>query len=89
MAQRSKLCEADSEQTILGAARGRDVGSSSLFTPTKNLLTPLVSGGFSVLIRDSKDERYRATVQWTVVTASDQAPAGARVESLHSDHNKG
>ena len=35
MAQRSKLCEANSEQTILGTARGRDVGSSSLFTPTK------------------------------------------------------
>ena len=37
MAQRSKLCEANSEQTILGTARGgeaEDVGSSSLFTPT-------------------------------------------------------
>ena len=32
--------------------------------------------------RDSKNERYRATVRWTVVTASDQTPAGVRVESL-------
>ena len=31
---------------------------------------------------DSKDERHRATVRWTVVTASDQATAVARVESL-------
>ena len=30
---------------------------------------------------DLKDERYRATVRWTVATASDQAPAGARVKS--------
>ena len=30
---------------------------------------------------DSKDERHRATVRWTVATASDQAPAGARIES--------
>ena len=30
----------------------------------------------------SKDERYRATVRWTVVTASDQATAVARIESL-------
>ena len=27
----------------------------------------------NLLARDSKDERYRATVRWTVVTASDQA----------------
>ena len=33
-------------------------------------------------LRDLKDERYRATVRWTVVTASDQAPAGARVKSF-------
>ena len=32
--------------------------------------------------RDSMDERHRATVRWTVVTASDQTPAGVRVESL-------
>ncbi len=32
--------------------------------------------------RDSKDERHRATVRWTVVTASDQAAAAARIESL-------
>ena len=38
---------------------------------------------------DSKDERYRATVRWTVVTASDQAPAGARVESPVSHRQKG
>ena len=31
---------------------------------------------------DLKDERYRATVRWTVVTASDQATAVARIESL-------
>ena len=35
---------------------------------------------FFLLHRGSKDERHRATVRWTVVTASDQAPAGARVE---------
>ena len=37
---------------------------------------------------DSKDERHRATVRWTVVTASDQAPAGARVESCNVHHEK-
>ena len=37
---------------------------------------------FAVFRRDSKDERHRATVRWTVVTASDQTPAGVRVESL-------
>ena len=37
MAQRSKLCEVNNEQTISGTASGgaaEDVGSSSLFTPT-------------------------------------------------------
>ena len=38
---------------------------------------------------DSKDERHRATVRWTVVTASDQAPAGARIESHHRHQQKG
>ena len=37
---------------------------------------------YFVVQRDSKDERHRATVRWTVVTASDQATAVARVESL-------
>ncbi len=37
---------------------------------------------------DSKDERHRATVRWTVVTASDQAPAGARVESRRGRQKK-
>ena len=37
---------------------------------------------------DSKDERHRATVRWTVVTASDQAPAGARVEPRCLHHEK-
>ncbi len=41
----------------------------------------LEAGTFFHVRRDSKDERYRATVRWTVVTASDQATAGARVES--------
>ena len=36
---------------------------------------------------ESKDERHRATVRWTVVTASDQAPAGARIDS-HRVHQK-
>ena len=40
--------------------------------------------GISFLRRDSKDERHRATVRWTVATASDQAPAGARIESLRA-----
>ena len=35
--------------------------------------------GISFLRRDSKDERDRATVRWTVATASDQAPSGARI----------
>ena len=35
-----------------------------------------------------KDERYRASVRWTLATASDQAPAGARVESLQVHQNK-
>ena len=30
---------------------------------------------------DSKDERHRATVRWTVATASDQSPAAARIVS--------
>ena len=38
--------------------------------------------------RDSKDERHRATVRWTVVTASDQAAAAARIESLRAGHEK-
>ena len=37
---------------------------------------------------DSKDERHRATVRWTVATASDQAPAGARIESCCLHHEK-
>ena len=37
------------------------------------------------LLRDLKDERNRATVRWTVVTASDQAAAAARVKSRYSD----
>ena len=37
--------------------------------------------------QDLKDERYRATVRWTVVTASDQAPAGARVKSCYPHHD--
>ena len=32
--------------------------------------------------KDLKDERHRATVRWTVVTASDQAAAAARVKSF-------
>ncbi len=40
-------------------------------------------GCFFVRLWDSKDERHRATVRWTVVTASDQAAAAAaRIESL-------
>ena len=43
---------------------------------------------FFLLHRGSKDERYRATVRWTVATASDQAPAGARVEPHCLHHEK-
>ena len=43
---------------------------------------------FFLLHRGSKDERHRATVRWTVVTASDQAPAGARVEPRCLHHEK-
>ena len=39
------------------------------------------AGDFFLKRRDSKDERDRATVRWTDATASDQAPAGARIES--------
>ena len=48
MAQRSKLCEANSEQTNLGTARGRDVGSSSLFTPTRRKTDGKISLSFSL-----------------------------------------
>ena len=41
-----------------------------------------------LLHRGSKDERHRATVRWTVATASDQAPAGARVEPHCLHHEK-
>ena len=42
-----------------------------------------------MLKKDLKDERYRATVQWTVVTASDQAAvAAARVKSFCPCHEK-
>ena len=37
---------------------------------------------FSFFIQDLKDERHRATVRWTVATASDQAAAAARIDSL-------
>ena len=43
---------------------------------------------FFLLHRGSKDERHRATVRWTVATASDQAPAGARVEPRCLHHEK-
>ena len=43
--------------------------------------------GWLFLLRDLKDERYRATVLWTIVTASDQASADARVKSRYSDHS--
>lgn len=39
------------------------------------------AGDFFLKRRDSKDERDRATVRWTDATASDQAPAGARIMS--------
>ena len=42
---------------------------------------------FFCVIEDSKDERHRATVRWTVVTASDQATAVARIESLAARQN--
>ena len=38
--------------------------------------------------RDLKDERHRATVRWTVVTASDQAAAAARIKSLRAGQTK-
>ena len=40
-------------------------------------------GAFRFLFvdEDLKHERHRATVRWTVVTASDQTPAGVRVKS--------
>ena len=37
--------------------------------------------------KDLKDEQYRATVLRTVVTARDQAPAGARVKSYCPCHS--
>ena len=40
------------------------------------------------ILTGSKDERHRATVRWTVATASDQAPAGARIESCLGRHTK-
>ena len=40
------------------------------------------SAVFLFSVRDSKDERYRATLRWSVVTVSDQTPAGVQIESL-------
>ena len=55
------------------------IGGSNPFERAKKFLVSS-RRGISFLRRDSKDERDRATVRWTVATASDQAPAGARVE---------
>ena len=41
---------------------------------------------FSSFMQDLKDERYRATLRGSVVTASDQAPAGERVKSCQVHH---
>ena len=50
------------------------------FSGTSCSATMFLTDGVQKLT-DSKDERHRATVRWTVATASDQAPAGARIES--------
>ncbi len=53
-----------------------------IFSSLLSLLYYLKRGKISWLFMwDLKDERYRATVRWTVVTASDQATAVARIKS--------
>ena len=63
-----------------------DVQVQVLLPAPKTRLRPSVGVVFFLQEQDLKDERYRATVQWTVVTASDQAPAGARVKSCYPHH---
>ena len=50
-------------------------------SPPEKVITASAVMAF-YFVWDSKDERYRATVRWTVVTASDQATAVAQIESL-------
>ena len=63
-------------------------GGSNPFGRAKVKAHALCVGFYFFGARDSKDERYRATVRWTVVTASDQAAAAARIESLRAGHIK-
>ncbi len=62
------------------------VGSTPIGS-TKNHYGNSRDGFFILQGWESKDERYRATVRWTVVTASDQATAVARIDS-HRVHQK-
>ena len=51
----------------------------------KKAAFPFLKRAFEKLHGDSKQERYRATVRWTVVTATDQAAQfAARIESPYS-----
>ena len=61
-----------------------EAGSSSLPTPTKTRQVSSEACRVFLFERDLKDERHRATLRWSVVTASDQAPAGARIEPLRA-----
>ena len=64
------------------------MGSSPTTGTNKKGIASAVPFLFGTHEWDSKDERHRATVRWTVVTASDQAPAGARVEPRCLHHEK-
>ena len=65
-------------------------GSNPLLSAMKKAVTSydVTAFLFVEVMRDLKDERYRATVLWTVVTASDQATAVARIKSLALRHKK-
>ena len=65
-------------------------GSNPLLSAMKKAVTSydVTAFLFVEVMRDLKDERYRATVRWTVVTASDQATAVARVKSCLRNQNR-
>ena len=59
-------------------------GGSNPFGRAKQAISDFRRLLFYFGARDLKDERHRATVRWTVVTASDQAATAARIKSLRA-----
>ncbi len=74
VAQLDNAADSDSEERGFKSLRAGQVNQSSC------------NGDWFAFFgaRDLKDERYRATVRWTVVTASAQAAAAVRVKSLRA-----